>query len=105
IKIHATLHGIIDYLMVVFLVLAPSLFQLPETTATFTYVLAGIHLLLTICTDYKPGLFKFIPFGMHGAIEVVISIALGAMAFYFGNKESVVARDFYVGFAAAVALV
>lgn len=104
-KINPTLHGVLDYLVVIFLAASPALFQLPEMTAKFTYMLAGIHLLLTVCTDFKPGLIRIIPFRMHGMVEVVVSVALLCMAFYFGGKESVVARNFYIGVAAAVAFV
>lgn len=102
--INSRVHGIIDYLVVVFLLAAPGLFGLPETTALFTYVLGGIHLALTILTKFELGLIKLIPFPIHGWIELVVAIALVGVAFYLGSLEGELARNFYLGFAGAVFL-
>jgi hypothetical protein len=48
--LNSKIHGIIDYLVVAFLLLSPSLFALPNYSSTFSYTLGGIHLLLTIFT-------------------------------------------------------
>ncbi len=101
-KINSKLHGIIDYLVVIFLWLSPTLFGLEPKTALFTYALGGIHLLLTIFTATSTGLIKLIPFRVHGWIELVVSIALVGAAFYLGNLEGDVSRNFYLGFAGAV---
>jgi len=102
--INSRIHGIIDYLVVVFLVLSPTLFGLPKLAASIAYILAGIHLLLTILTDFKFGLIKLIPFKIHGTIELIVSFVLLGLAFYLGAEEGVLARNFYVGFALAVFL-
>ncbi len=104
-KIHSKLHGIIDYLVVAFLWISPTLFMLSPKTAIFTYVLGGIHLLLTIFTNTSMGLVKLIPLRVHGWIELVVSIALVGVAFYLGNLEGDVSRNFYLGFAGAVFVV
>ena len=102
--INSRVHGIIAYLVVVFLLAAPGLFGLPETTALFTYVLGGIHLVLTILTKFELGLIKVIPFRIHGWIELIVAIALVGVAFYLGGLEGDLARNFYLGFAGAVFL-
>jgi len=43
-KINSKTHGVIDYLVVIFLWLSPSIFVLPEMTGIFTYALGGVHL-------------------------------------------------------------
>ncbi len=101
-KLNSKAHGAIDYLGVVFLLLSPTLFGLKDITATFTYVLAAIHLLLTITTKFEFGLIKIIPFKIHGLIELVVSIALMGVAFYLGNLEGDLSRNFYLSFAIAV---
>jgi len=101
-KLNSKIHGFIDYLVVIFLLAAPTLFQLPELTSMFTYVLAGIHLILTIATDFELGVVKIIPFKIHGMIELVVSIVLIGVAFYLGDREGMLARNFYFGFALAV---
>ena len=101
-KITSKIHGIIDYLVVAFLLISPSLFHLPENTALFTYILAGIHLALTITTNFEMGLIKIIPLALHGWVELMVSIALVGVAFYLGSIEGELARNFYLAFAAAV---
>lgn len=103
-KINSTVHGFIDYMVVLFLALSPRLFHLPEFTSTFTYVLAAIHFLLTISTDFRYGVFKIIPFRIHGLIELLVSILLVGAAFYLGSRENILARNFYLVFAGAVFL-
>lgn len=100
--LNSKIHGIIDYAVVLFLWASPTLFHLPEITSLFTYLLAGIHLGLTISTQYEMGIFKMIPLPVHGWIELVVSIALIGIAFYLGSIEGEVARNFYLAFGAAV---
>ena len=88
------LHAILDYLTVIFLIAAPKLFLLSDVATTFTYLLAGVHLLLTICTNFKGGLFKVIPLPIHGLIEFFVALGLAAVAFtYF--KHNVVEQTFF----------
>ena len=101
-KLNSKIHGAIDYLVVIFLFLSPALFGLKDTTATFTYVLAAVHLILTITTKFEFGLVKIIPFNVHGMIELIVSIVLIGVAFYLGNLEGVLSRNFYLSFGIVV---
>ena len=101
-KLNSRTHGAIDYLVVVFLLLSPTLFGLNDITATVTYVVAAIHLLLTITTKFEFGLVKIIPFKIHGVIELIVSIVLIGVAFYLGNLEGELSRNFYLSFGIAV---
>lgn len=103
-KLSSKIHGAIDYLVVIFLFLSPTLFGLNDVTSTLTYVLAVIHLLLTITTKYEFGLIKLIPFNVHGAIELIVSVVLIGVAFYLGNLEGEISRNFYLSFGVAVFL-
>lgn len=103
-KITSKIHGIIDYLVVLFLLLSPTLFGLPHFTALFTYVLGAIHLILTVSTNFELGIVKVIPFKIHGMIELIVAISLLGCAFYLGNLEGVVAKNYYIGFSIAVFL-
>ena len=103
-KLNSKIHGLIDYLVVIFLFLSPKLFHLPEITEFFTYILAGIHLTLTVLTNFELGLIKIIPLKIHGLIELIVSITLFGAAFYFGSIEGNIARNFYICFAIAVFL-
>jgi low affinity Fe/Cu permease len=74
--INANVHAVLDYLTVIFLWISPSLFNFSRPVSTFTYILGAIHLLLTISTNYKYGILKFIPFPTHGTIELILGIVL-----------------------------
>jgi len=69
-----TVHGILDYLVVIAFALAPSLLGLSGVPATISYVLAVVHLLLTLVTAFPLGAVKLVPFPVHGAIEFVVSM-------------------------------
>lgn len=95
-------HGLIDYLFVLLLWASPTLFQLPEKTALFTYVLGSIHLVVTVTTDFKFSLIKLLSFKLHGWIELIVSFALIGVAFYLETIEGNLARNFYFGIAVLV---
>ncbi len=101
-KLNSKIHGAIDYLVVLFLALSPTLFGLEDLTSTFTYILAAIHFFLTITTKFEFGLVKIIPFKIHGIIELIVSLVLIGVAFYLGNLEGELSRNFYLSFGVAV---
>lgn len=78
-------HAILDYATVIFLLASPSLFKMEEPLNIFTYLLAVVHFLLTILTNFKLGLIKVIPFRVHGLIEVIVAVVLAGVAFWFYN--------------------
>jgi hypothetical protein len=98
-------HGILDYLTVVFLLAAPTLFKMEGNLCTFTYVLAGVHFLLTSLTNFEPGIFKVIPFRVHGLIELVVSVILIVVAFWFNSNGSELGFYFYIGLAVVILIV
>src|SRR5277367_5103533 len=75
-KLNSKTHSVIDYLVVIFLFLSPTLLVLPCPISTFTYVLGAVHLALTVLTDFHFGLIKIIPFRIHGWVEFVVAVAL-----------------------------
>ena len=77
-------HGIIDYLVVIFLALSPTLFHLSPFVSTITYALAGIHFALTILTDFPYGVIRVIPYKIHGLVEFLVSILLFALPWILG---------------------
>ncbi len=89
-------HAILDYATVIFLLASPSLFKMENSLSTFTYVLAGVHFLLTILTNFEFGLLKVIPFRIHGLIEIVVAVVLAAIAFWFNSNGSELGLYFYL---------
>ena len=98
----AKTHGAIDYVVVVFLWISPSIFGLSDFVSTITYALGGVHLVLTLLTDFQYGVVKIIPFALHGWIELVVSVILVVAPWLLGFNENPVDRFFYVGFGIAV---
>ena len=70
------IHGVLDYVIVVFFLLAPTLFDLPYGPSTLAYVLAVAYLTMTVLTDFPLGMVEVISFGVHGVVELVFAIAL-----------------------------
>jgi len=89
-------HAPIDYAIVVAFAAAPSLFGFAGTPATLSYALAAVHLALTVFSDFPGGLIKLIPFTVHGALELVISVLLVAIPWVLGFAGQPAARNFYV---------
>jgi len=97
------MHGIIDYVVVIFLLASPTIFGFTGLLATFTYALAIVHLLLTILTNYNLGLIKVIPFTFHGTIEFIVGVALIVIAYTLFN-DNADGKLFYVIFGTVVLL-
>ncbi|MDB5131022.1 MAG: hypothetical protein JWR02_771 [Mucilaginibacter sp.] len=95
------IHGIIDYLVVVFLLASPSIFGFMGHAALFTYALAGVHLLLTLLTNYSAGAIKIIPLPVHGLIEFIVGLLLIIMSFTLLNNHPDV-KLFYTIFGAVI---
>ena len=98
-------HGYLDYLVVVAFALAPSILGFSKTPATICYVLAVVHLIETLITAFPLGLFKWMPFTVHGSIEFVISFVLVALPWIAGFSGETAARNYFVGSGIALFLV
>jgi hypothetical protein len=90
------IHGYFDFLTVVIFLLAPTLLGLNELPAMLAYALAGVHLIVTLASDFPFGVIKFIPFTIHGWIERLVGPSLIALPFIFGFADEEAARNFYV---------
>jgi hypothetical protein len=103
--ISSRLHGILDYLLIIFLLASPALFKMEGNLCSFTYSLAAIHFLLTILTRFELGIIKIIPFPLHGLIEFFVAIALTLLSFWFNKNGNTLGYHFYLYFAIAIMLV
>ena len=99
------LHGVLDYVTILFLGLSPFLFQMNHAARVFTFALAIVHLSLTLLTDFDLGVFKVIPLKIHGTIEVTVSAVLVFIAFLFRNWEDQTSFYYYLVFSMALFLV
>jgi len=102
--ISTKVHAVIDYVLIVFLLLAPTLFDMSGLLAGFTYGLGIVHLGLTLCTAFSGGIFMFVPFSVHGLIEIIVGIALIICA-YTIFRSSDFGKLFYTSLGTAILLV
>ena len=79
--ISPTVHGAIDYLAVVIFAVAPAAIGLTGWPAALSYALAGIHLLMTLLTDFPAGVIKVIPIVLHQWVERIVGPLLVILAF------------------------
>ena len=101
--LNATIHGILDYVLVVAFALAPTIFELEPTTATVSYILAVVHLLVTLSTSFPLGILKYISFRFHGLIELFVAICLFILPLGAGYTGT--ARNFYLAAGAIIFVV
>lgn len=93
--INAKVHGYLDYLVVLIFLAAPSLLSLSMVPATISYILAGVHLALTLLTNFPLGIVKIIPLKWHGVIELIVGPCLVALPFVLGFAGQSLATAFY----------
>jgi hypothetical protein len=103
--VSARAHGVLDYATVAAFLNAPMVFGFHGTPAAIAYWLAGIHLLMTGCTDFPVGFFMWIPFRIHGVIELLAGIFVLAAPWIFGFAQEIAARNFFLGIAIILLLV
>ena len=101
----ARAHGFLDYVTVVGFVLAPTVVGLGGLPKWICYVLAAVHLLLTLLTNFPLGATELIPFTLHGLIELLVSIALVFLPWLLGFADYAAARYFFVATGATIFIV
>jgi hypothetical protein len=79
--ISLNLHSAIDYIAVVIFAAAPTVIGLSGWPAMLAYALAGIHLLMTLLTDFPGGVIKIIPVILHSWVERIVGPVLVIVAF------------------------
>lgn len=90
------LHGIIDYILIIFLFLSPITFNMVTDTGAQIYTLAVVQLVLTVATNYSFGIFRAIPLKLHGIIELLISVGMVIASFTILQYDER-SRGFYAG--------
>jgi hypothetical protein len=98
------IHGLIDYLVVVFLLASPGIFGFTGLVAVFTYALGAVHLLLTAATNYPLGIVKIIPVSLHATVEVLVGIILIVLAYTLFNDNAGGSKLYYVIFGTVILL-
>ena len=97
-------HGVIDYLTVGTVAVAPGLMDFPDEAANACYALAGIYAGTSMMTDYPLAVKRAIPFKAHGVAEVAIGALLPALPFVLGFASNSRARNFFLALTALTAM-
>jgi hypothetical protein len=87
-------HAALDYLTVVIFALAPTVIGLSGMAAIISYVLAVVHLSMTLVTDMPFSLVKILPIKLHALVELVVGpvLVIGGLLLEFPTP----ARTFFV---------
>lgn len=94
--ISATVHSVIDYVIILVFLLAPSVIGLTGVFAFGSYGLAAAHLLLTVTTQSAAELFPVLSFRIHGLIELVVAFGLVVSPWLFNFAAQSTPRNFFL---------
>jgi len=103
--IDARVHGLLDLAFVVIFLLAPLVYGLGGSPAAISWILAVIHLALTLLTRFPMGIRKVIPFVAHGIIELVVGVFLVTLPTIAGYGPGSPARRFYTVIGAVILVI
>jgi hypothetical protein len=94
-----TVHGFLDYLVGILLLLAPTLFGFSHIDAARNVAMfaGGGAILYSLLTAYEFGMAKVIPFTAHLALDVISGFLLLASPWLFGFSDEVVGPHVAVG--------
>lgn len=95
--IAARWHGYLDYLTVLIFLIAPSVFGFGGLAAQLSWLLAGVHLAMTLITRFPLGVFGRLAFTLHGWVERIVGPALIAVAFLPPISADRTAFAFFAG--------
>jgi hypothetical protein len=102
-RIPASLHRILDFITITVFAAAPSSLGLTGLASTLSYVLAIVHLAMTLLTRFSPGEGKPVSWKLHGTVESVVGIALLCLPWLAGWSGT--SQIFYMAAGAVILLV
>lgn len=88
------IHRILDFVTVAAFAVAPTVFDLRGAPAVISYILAAVHLLLTLATNFPGSARRPIPIGIHAVVELIVGVALVVLPWLAGWPAT--ARTFFV---------
>lgn len=97
------LHAYIDYATVVIFLVAPPLLGMSGMAATIAYLLAGVHLIMSLVTDFELGAADLVPFNVHGWVERLVGPALIVLPYVMSFDAT--SRNFYLAMGVVIVLV
>ncbi|MDW8852206.1 SPW repeat protein [Flavobacterium sp. MMLR14_040] len=84
-------HGYLDYIVGIFLMIAPFIFHLDRTSpeGLVFYVLGATAIVYSLFTNYELSLFRLIPMKVHLFLDVLSGIFLAASPWLLGFSDRV----------------
>lgn len=100
-----TSHALIDYALVAFLFIGPSVMGFVGIQQTFAYILGIVHLVLTLTSRHPLAPFKIVGMPLHGMIELLVGLLLLTLPWIANFSRGVLSMRFYIAVAVLVLLV
>ncbi len=95
--IPAFVHGLLEYVVAILLIVSPFLFSFESDTATGIAIAAGVVVLIVnASTAMSTGLVKSIPVQAHVMLDYALAILLIASPFLFGFEDDGTATAFFL---------
>ena len=98
-------HGALDYLLALTLLVAPELIELAYPAAPIARLTGGIYLGVSLLTRYPLGVLHLIPFPIHAVIEAAFAAVWLMAPWLFKFAHDPAARNLYLASGAALLLV
>ena len=98
-------HQFLDYATVVIFALLPSLFKFSGVPAYLSYILAVVHLLMTLLTTFSTRKPKIIPLKLHKLVETIVGPVLLVYPWILGFSAEATPRDVFIGMGIIIILV
>lgn len=92
--IRPAIHRQLDFVTVAAFALAPFVLSLSGPAAWLAWVLAGVHLVMTLATAFSAGSTRPVPLRAHGVVELLVGIVLLVLPLAVGWSGA--ARWFYL---------
>ena len=89
--IPTTLHGAIDYLVALILIVAPYMLGFADGgAAQWATIGLGVFVLVySLLTDYELGMIRILPFRVHLVLDVIFALTLLASPFVLGFSDRI----------------
>jgi hypothetical protein len=91
-----TVHGVLDYGLALLFLLLPGALDFPPPAAAASYAIGAVYIVASLVTRYPLGLFKWLPFPVHGVIESLMAITWIALPWLMGFAEHAASRNWFV---------
>src|SRR3954467_6078091 len=94
--LNPTVHGVLDYLLALAFLVLPAMLGFSEPAARLAHMVGLFYIAAALLTRYPLGLFKLIPFPVHGVLESIMALAWIACPWLFRFSDNAPGRNFFI---------